>query len=142
MQKPGPKPTEFDNEEICKFLDCLRHGYGIALAIAELKTSYRRYKLTLKRVRGFRREVRLASACSRQALIRLRYEAAEGGDARAQEFLIGRDDRARQFAREMKQRRAEFAARNPSPEEPGDADTPRRIIIPDADDRYPDRPAS
>lgn len=137
MAKPGRKPKgHFDDEEIDNFLGRLRDGYGIALALEELKTSYRRYKLTEKRVRGFRRSVKLALMCSRQELLRLRFRQAKDGDARAQEFLINRNDRADQFGRLMKQRRAEFAAKNPAVAK-DDGDAPRRIIIPNADDRHP-----
>lgn len=137
MADPGRKPKgHFDNEEIDKFLDCLRNGSGIALAIEELKTSHRRYKLTEREVKGFRKKVRLAMACSRQSLVKMRFKAAQEGSERAQEFLINRDDRARQFARDMKHKRAELAAKNPVSKEDLNTESPKRIIIPDTDDRH------
>lgn len=139
MAKPGPKPKgELGTEERARFLELLSGGDGINLALRKMKIHKRRYYLTLGTKKGFRREVKSSIACAYEMLISLKHTAALNGDPKAQEYLITRYDNGRRFEREMKQRRAEFAAKNPQPKQ-DDADAVKRIIIPDSDDRFTPR---
>lgn len=110
MAKRGPKPKgKLGTDERAKFLELLSKGKGINLALAEMKVHKRRYYLTLRSTKGFRRAVKSAVACANEKLISLRYDKALGGDDKAQEYLITRYDKGRQFERDMRLRRAELA---------------------------------
>jgi hypothetical protein len=115
MNQTSPKGA-LGNEERAKFIDLIRGGMGIQMALRQMGTHYRRYKRTLKDVRGFKADVGRAFAVQLEQLIMLRFAAATDDSepsaaARAQEFLINRIDSGKRFAREMKLRRAEIEAK-------------------------------
>lgn len=137
MGKPGPVPKgEFGAEERARFLELIAGGFGIHMALREMRTNHRRYRLTAKRVRGFRREVEGAIESRRETLFSLQYAAALGGDTDAQRFLMNHEARSREFEARHRLAQAEFKAKQPPKDE---SDQPRRIVIPGFDDRY-DRP--
>jgi len=92
----------FAPEERDKFIGLIRQGYGIHGALADLKTSHRRYLLTCERVKGFRQAIQHAIVYRLEFLVSLRYAEALGGDSRAQEFLINRHDRRHEFLARLK----------------------------------------
>ena len=106
----GPTPTLLNDGERAKFLKLRREGVGQYTALAKVGVGYERFKRTLNEDAEFRNEARAASEFSVEELIALRRTAAMAGDERAQEFLISRYDKGRQFAATMKARRAEIAA--------------------------------
>jgi hypothetical protein len=112
MGKTTPKGA-LGSEERTKLLALINQGFGIQLALTELKTNWRRYDRTIRKVRGFRGSVKRALEYQVENLVSLRYSAAIEGSERAQEFLINRADRARYFSAEMRRRRAEQKAREP-----------------------------
>lgn len=112
MGKTNPKGA-LGSEERAKLLELIRSGFGIQLALAEMKTHWRRYERAVRKVRGFRGAVKRALEFQIENLVSLRYSAAIDGSERAQEFLINRNDRAKFFAAEMRRRRAEQKAKDP-----------------------------
>ncbi len=119
-------------EERARLLELIRRGFGLHMALAEMKTHYRRYARALKKIRGFKGEVRRALEYQSEQLVALRFAAAMDGSERAQEFMIHRNDRAREFAAHMKLRRKEIG-------KPETSDAPKRIAIPDVDERLAPR---
>jgi hypothetical protein len=117
--KPGRVPQDIGDGDRSEFLRLIRSGFGIHMALAEMKIGWNRYDRTLKNDREFRREVDHAVAYRRENLVALRYAQALGGDPRALDMLIARDDEAERFAIRMRAERkaatlaAEAVAKHP-----------------------------
>lgn len=108
---PGRVPKDFDDAEKSEFLRLRRSGLGVNAALLKMAVGSSRYRRTMRADPEFRRDAEAAADYLIEALVMLRYQAAvKGGDAGAQEFLISRHDRARQFAATMRERRRESAA--------------------------------
>jgi len=104
--RPGPPPRRLTDEERTKFIGYLRLGLGVRMAASKMGVSWERIDRERKESVGFAAAVSAAKAECIENLVALRYSQAIGGDGRALEFLIARADRARQFAEEMRLRRA------------------------------------
>ncbi len=113
---PGRVPKDLDDAEKAEFLRLRRTGIGVNAALLKMGVGSNRYRRTMKADAEFRRDAAAAADYLIEALVMLRYQAAvTGGDAAAQEFLISRHDRAKQFAATMRERRREAAASAANP---------------------------
>lgn len=124
---PGRVPKDLDDAEKAEFLRLRRSGVGVNAALLKLTIGSGRYRRTLRSDPEFRRDAEAAADYLIESLVMLRYQAAvKDNDAGAQEFLINRHDRARQFAATLRLKRSEIKAKNGD----GGGDLGRRIDIP------------
>lgn len=105
MAKRGPTPRKLSDEERTGFLELIRSGFGVHLALQKLSIGWARYDRERQRRPAFAREVAAAEACRDEQLVALRYTQALAGDSDALTFMINRADRIQRFRTERRDRR-------------------------------------
>lgn len=108
-KKPGPPTKEFSDDERVEFLTLRRTGLGVRTVLQKMGVGYGRYRRELQENKEFRDEAKGIDDELIEGLVSLRYQAAVNGDDSAQEYLISRYDKGKQFAANMRLKRDELA---------------------------------
>lgn len=122
--KPGPVAQDLSIAEQETYLGHRRSGMGMFQALERMRIGHGRLKRTRQNNAEFDQLCKQSDAYIVDTLVSLQLRAAVQGDEKAQQFLIARADKAKQFSANLRVKHQELALKRSELESTKETDNP------------------